>query len=396
LGASRSMVLTKHMTSEFSMLVGGRSGVVPKTASFGEISVGTPAQKFTVMYDTGSGNLLIPGSTCQSEACQKHARFSPQQSSSSKAVSCDGDPHDVDAQLRVTFGTGKVLGRCMEDKICLGDLCSPGSFIYTSEESSAPFSSFSFDGVLGLSRESIARGPEFSLLSRLVKADFLAKPIFSVFLSNSDKEASDISFGMINTQHMASELFWMPVSRETGYWEVQIEDITLDGKAQELCKNCHVVVDSGTSMLGGPTDIIDKLSKLLEVNDDCSNYKQLGKVGFIMGTRILNLEPKDYVITDGSQCQLGLMPLDVPPPKGPLFLFGIPFLQKFLTVYDHANSRVGFAVAKHEGQVLEPTILMSVDQHETHLGTALEHQHEATYQSDGHRTGHLTGHRTTI
>jgi len=44
------------------------------------------------------------------------------------------------------------------------------------------------------------------------------------------------------------------------------------------------------------------------------------------------------------------MPLDVPPPKGPLFVFGVPFLQKFYTVYDEGNRRIGFGVAKHANQ----------------------------------------------
>ena len=62
---------------------------------------------------------------------------------------------------------------------------------------------------------------------------------------------------------------------------------------------------------------------------------------------------------EGSFCDVSLTALDVPPPKGPLFVFGIPFLQKFYTVYDHAEKRVGFASAKHEGQ--ESEALVSVD-----------------------------------
>jgi len=373
-----SVVLKKRCVTELVQLSSGKTSVVPKSSYFGEISVGSPAQKFSVLYDTGSGNLVIPGSKCQSEACKKHARYDGGKSWSAKQVSCDGSESHIDDQLSITFGTGHVQGFCMNDQICLGDLCAPGTFISALAESVTPFADFSFDGVLGLAREPIARTTEFSLLSRLVSGDFLEEPLFSIFLSNSDAQASEISFGQIKNQHMASELFWMPVSRPTGYWEVQIQDITLDGKPQELCKDCHVVVDSGTSLLSAPADIVDKLNDLVNVSHDCSNYGQLGKLGFIMGTHILNLEPKDYVVTDSSVCQLGLMALDVPPPRGPLFIFGIPFLQKFLTVYDQANGRIGFAVAKHEGQVLEPASLMEVNQHQTDLGTAFEHQHKET------------------
>ena len=42
------------------------------------------------------------------------------------------------------------------------------------------------------------------------------------------------------------------------------------------------------------------------------------------------------------------MALDVPPPKGPVLIFGDSFLRRFVTIDDRAQSKVGFAVAKHQ------------------------------------------------
>jgi hypothetical protein len=241
-----------------------------------------------------------------------------------------------------------------------------GNFVSSTEESAHPFAAFSFDGVLGLALDQMAQTPDFSLMSRLVRGNLLADSVFSVFLSDSDAETSEITFGEVKHEHMASDLFWVPVSRSSGYWEVQIEDITIDDQRQGICQDCRVAVDTGTSQLAGPSDIVFDLQSKLNVDSDCGNYETLPKLGFIVGEHILNLDPKDYVDKKGNDCEVSLMSLDVPPPKGPIFVFGIPFLQKFFTVYDHAKNRVGFAIAKHSGE--EPAVLVSVNNQEHHIG----------------------------
>lgn len=128
-----------------------------------------------------------------------------------------------------------------------------------------------------------------------------------------------------------------------------MDDITFNNQPQNLCNgDCEVAVDTGTSMLAGPSDLVDKLSNMVNVKEDCSNFDQLPSIGFQMGDKVLNLKPDDYVDKDAASCSFSLMALDVPPPKGPVFIFGDPFLRRFVTIYDRGQSRVGFAVAKHQ------------------------------------------------
>jgi hypothetical protein len=248
----------------------------------------------------------------------------------------------------------------MRDRLCIESLCTSGNFIMSTEESSNPFASFSFDGVLGLGIENLAQSKYFSLMSVFGDAHLLRDPIFSVFLSDSSDENSEITFGDIKREHMGSDLFWVNVSGTIGYWEVQIEDITLDAEPQNLCKDCRVAVDTGTSELAGPSSVISELGKLLNLHADCTGYDKMPKLGFVIGGHILSLDPSNYINNFGhSSCSVSLMSLDVPPPNGPLFIFGIPFLQKYFTVYDILNRRVGFATAKHIGR--EPEALLSID-----------------------------------
>merc|ERR1719388_671249 len=95
--------------------------------------------------------------------------------------------------------------------------------------------------------------------------------------------------------------------------------------------------------------MVDKLSDKVGAKGDCSNFAMLPRVGFKLGNKVLNLEPDDYMDKGEGDCSFSLMALDVPPPKGPLFIFGDPFLRRFVTIYDRSGPKVGFAVAKHGG-----------------------------------------------
>jgi len=295
-----------------------------------------------------------------------HKRFDRKASATAEDFEADGSPTRKGAardQITVTFGTGEISGVFMQDDVCIGNLCTNIRFVGATDETDDPFTSFNFDGVLGLALPQMSQGPEFSIMDHLVSSEALKRPIFSVFLSDSDMESSEITFGDTKSEHMASEMFWQPVSRQTGYWQVQIQDITIDNKQQQLCADCQVAVDTGTSQLAGPTRVINELSQRLNVKPDCSNYHNLPDLGFVVGGNILNLKPQDYVDKGSDGCEVSLMPLDVPPPNGPLFIFGDPFLRKYYTSYDRENNRIGFAVATHPGMTDEESsaLLLSLN-----------------------------------
>eukprot|EP00933_Yihiella_yeosuensis_P067971 TRINITY_DN7316_c0_g3_i1.p1 TRINITY_DN7316_c0_g3~~TRINITY_DN7316_c0_g3_i1.p1 ORF type:complete len:450 (-),score=90.89 TRINITY_DN7316_c0_g3_i1:387-1736(-) len=327
------------------------SSVMHKTCYYGKIKVGHPPQILTVVFDTGSGNLIIPSTKCQDRACTMHKQFEATNSRTALNIQADGtevgDGSGRD-QLTVTFGTGEITGIFLRDEVCIGNLCSKMDFVGSTHETAEPFSSFSFDGVLGLALPEMTQGKGFSLMDNLVSDGMLQNPVFSVFLSDSDAEESEITFGNVKRDHMASDMFWVPVSKKSGYWQVHMEDIALNNEQQNLCEDCEVAVDTGTSMLAGPSKVISKLEARVGVKADCSNFHQLPNLGFVLNGRVLNLEPEDYV-DNSNLCSVSFMSLDVPPPNGPLFILGDPFLRKFYSAYDREKNMVGFAPAKHSG-----------------------------------------------
>merc|ERR1719321_2051335 len=199
---------------------------------YGVVSVGSPPQSFQVVFDTGSGNLLLPSKECSDEACTSHKRYDATLSATSMQVAYADQPNTPVAPdgtrdvVTITFGTGEMSGVYVRDNVCLGDsICAQGSFVAATEESDEPFSLVPFDGILGLSLPQMAEGPTFSILDRMVEGGALEKPFFGVFFVN-EGESSEISFGEYKKDKMADEMFLAPVT-QPGYWQVKMEDITL-------------------------------------------------------------------------------------------------------------------------------------------------------------------------
>jgi cathepsin E len=336
---------------------------------YGEVLIGEPPQSFLMAFDTGSGNVLVPSVDCQDKACLNHTRYDPDKSKTSQQIALasqpltpadlgdwgDGGSRDV---VTVTFGTGEVSGVFVRDKVCVGGLCNQMDVVAASNETDQPFALVPFDGVLGLSLAQMAEANAFSFVENVVQSGGVKNSLFSVFIGADDNEHSEITFGEVKDEHKASDLFWAPVS-QPGFWQFGVDDIALGKKRLGLCvgRPCEAVLDTGSSMITGPSNLIAAINKQLGMAKDCSNLDDLSDISFVVQGQSLNLEATDYVSyqpgptkPDGTltgNCSLAMQALDVPPPKGPLFILGCPLLRRYLTVYDREKMRVGFALAKH-------------------------------------------------
>merc|ERR1719199_230257 len=315
---------------------------IHKTAYWGSVSLGSPPQHFKVIFDTGSGNLIVPSSECTVPGCKPHHKYQRNSSSTAKAVQNEKG----EGNAEISFGTGQIAGDFFRDRLCIGDsLCIDSSFIAADRESTEPFQEIPFDGIMGLGFADLSMGKGFNIIDDLFAAGQLPGGQITFYLT--DGGDSEVTFGGYKSEYLASDILWARVELES-YWQVSIDDITFDNHPKKLCGGgCNVAVDTGTSMLAGPSELVDKLTNMLGAKEDCSNFNSLPKLGFQIGDKVLNLKPDDYMDSSSSDCSFSLMALDVPPPKGPLFIFGDPFLRRFVTIFDRTGPRVGFAVAKH-------------------------------------------------
>ncbi|KAH9315179.1 hypothetical protein KI387_023806, partial [Taxus chinensis] len=237
---------------------------------YGEIGIGTPAQNFTVIFDTGSSNLWVPSTKCHlSLACYFHSKFKSGQSST----------YQVNGKsFEIQYGSGSVAGYLSQDHVTAGNLVVRDQvFAEVTREPGRTFLSAKFDGILGLGFQKISVGNVVPVWYNMVKQGLVKQPVFSFWMNRKtdDKEGGELVFGGVDPSHFKGEHAYVPVTRE-GYWQFNMGDFLIGGESTGFCAGgCAAIVDSGTSLLAGPSGIVAQINQAIGAsgiaNQECKS-----------------------------------------------------------------------------------------------------------------------------
>ncbi|XP_041071603.1 cathepsin E-like [Carcharodon carcharias] len=317
---------------------------------YGEISIGTPPQTFTVVFDTGSSNLWVPSAYCISEACRLHQRF---QSFFSTSYSPKGN------YFAIRYGTGQLMGVLGKDKLTIGNITVNGQeFGESVYEPGSTFTLANFDGILGLGYPSLAEGGAIPVFDRMMYQGLLEEPIFSILINREadGENGGELLLGGIDHSRYTGPINWVDVSQK-GYWQIEIQNITFQDTI--ICRSgCSAIVDTGTSLIAGPYTSLrhmfpdDSQTQLRrgELIVECKKIPMLPSLTFTIGGVEYTLEAKDYIKKfqeEQAMCLYGFQAINIYSSKGPLWILGDVFLAKFYTIFDRGNDRVGFAKSRH-------------------------------------------------
>jgi len=313
---------------------------------YGPITIGTPAQDFKVVFDTGSSNLWVPSSKCTQISCKLHHRYDSSKSSTYKA---NGTSFEIE------YGSGNISGIVSNDVVGLADLTVQGQdFAEVVKEDGMAFTFGKFDGILGLAFDTISVGHATPVWYNLMDQGLVDKKMFSFWLARntSGMMGGQLTLGGYDKTLFRGDLSYVPLTYQN-YWQIKMDGVIFEYR--NLCgdEGCKAIVDSGTSMITGPSKLINMINGQLGCiisGDECSwlhcpDYSTLPNLEFKLNNVSYILTPQEYIMETGGACISALMGMDIQEPVGPLWILGDKFMEKFYTVFDYENKQVGFAEA---------------------------------------------------
>lgn len=225
------------------------------TRYYGEIGIGTPRQSFTVVFDTGSSNLWIPSSKCIfSVACYFHSKYRARLSSTYTKIG---------KHCKIPYGSGSISGFFSQDHAKVGEsVIKDQEFAEITREGLLSLLSMEFDGVLGLGFQGISVGRVTPVWYNMIAQGHVSQQIFSFWLSRdpNSRVGGEIVFGGIDWKHFRGDHTYVPVTNGD-YWQIEVGEIHIANIPTGLCEfGCAAIVDSGTSLLAGPTIVVAQIN----------------------------------------------------------------------------------------------------------------------------------------
>lgn len=339
-----------------------------------------------MIFDTGSSNLWVPGKSCGT-ACGLHPEYV---SANSSTYVANG------TKFAIQYGSGPVSGFLSNDNVEMGGLVVQSqqfAEINVVSGLGLAYMLGHFDGILGLAFQSISEYGIPTVYDNMEAQGLVQSPQFAFYLSATDGSVGELTLGGYDSTKFTGELTWVPLTSET-YWETALDGLLLGGKSVTNCSK--VVLDTGTSILAGPTEDVKAIAAALgatpfplnpaEYTIDCSLVPSLPELTVVMGGTPFVLAGSDYVLNVQGICLLGFTGIDMPAPRGqcqrliacrgvretpwpaavfclmihpshnrsfclfsavftgPLYIMGDVFIRKYYTVFDNSGAgQLGFA-----------------------------------------------------
>ncbi|KAG2096530.1 acid protease [Suillus discolor] len=316
-----------------------------------DIGVGSPATYYTVLVDTGSSNTWI---------------------GANKAYEKTSTSQDTGNTFSVQYGDNSyVSGEEYTDTVTLNsDLVIDNQSIGVASKYSGMGN---LDGLLGLgpvdlTDDTVSNTDEVATVTdNLYKQGTISSEVLGVFFTpaSSDDSSGELTFGGYDASKITGDVSYVPITSQSPaseYWGI---DQSIRYGSTPILDETAGIVDTGTTLILISSDAFDKYQSatgatfdetvgLLQISSD--QYTKLSSLYFTIGGVTYELTPNAQIwprslntavggTTDGIYLVVGST--GSPSGSGLDFTNGYCFLERFYSVFDTTNSRVGLATTAY-------------------------------------------------
>ncbi|KAG1854807.1 aspartic peptidase domain-containing protein [Suillus subalutaceus] len=306
---------------------------------YGTIQVGTPPQTFSVVFDTGSSDLFLPGSSCDA-SCSGHKLYNPNSSSSSESLG---------KAFKTTYAdNATVTGNLYKDTVSLAGFKATAQTLGVASNTSSSFSEDKSDGLMGMGLRSNSDFYADSVFETLVAQKAVPEPVFAFKLASS---GSELRIGGVSSALYEGEFTYTPVTNK-GFWQISGDAIKINGI--EIVTGFSAIVDTGTTVILGNFTYVSQLYAAINATEvdkgvyalPCNAMPNvtitLGGKSFPLSAETFNMGPTD---SSGKMCFGGIVGYDLGDITSGQFqwILGDVFMRNVYTAFDVGQSRIGFA-----------------------------------------------------
>jgi len=317
-----------------------------------EVSIGSPATTYTLLVDTGSSNTWVGAGTA----------YTP--TSTSK---------DTGESVSVTYGSGSFSGEEYTDTVSLGSgLTITKQSIGVASEAQG-FSGV--DGILGIGPVDLTEGTLSSgdqtiptVTDNLYSQGTIPEHLVAISFEPTTSESvanGELTFGATDSSKYTGSINYTPLtttSPASEYWGID-ESITYGSTT--ILSNTAGIVDTGTTLILIASNAYSKYQSATGAREDentgllrltTSQYNNLKALNFKIGSETYTLSANaqiwprslnSYIGGSSNYVYLVVNSIGTPSGEGLDFINGYTFLERYYSVFDTGNSRIGFATTSY-------------------------------------------------
>ncbi|KAH8587683.1 pepsinogen c [Bisporella sp. PMI_857] len=374
-----SLVLVASLSSVASAAVLDLPIWVKNSYSLVKVAIGTPAEEYLLLFDTGSSTVWVRDEFCVTE-CNNYSGF-PRNGYNASASTTSGS---LGTYATIEYLGGDTSGSGVYDQFQIGDLTWNQTFMSVDVTDWAQTAG---DGFLGLAFSTISDANTTTLVETLIEEGALDEPRFGLYYGKEFNDTgSSAGEGVLTLGgskedvYVEGNLTWVPLqTRDNQYQVWRSSLVTMSGFKTEVdgvVNETYVpldyswgVFDTGAGSISVPENKVDEIYASIGMNYRailegghiplCTEFNSSWSVAFRFGDI---LDQREIILTGEQLRRPGFAYRDDacwPPFNGGnndgFFLFGTPLLRQMYSVWDFGATdveeyrpQVGFGALKHE------------------------------------------------